>query len=76
MGAVISRGGHLCIDLTHIEMSGDEHRHLLHAVEATVVAHLARISANCKVVTISMSANNGQRPLPELPSKPPPPPKP
>jgi len=53
-------GGHLCIDLTNIEMSGDDQQKLLRAVQATVVAHLARQSAMSKVVTISMSPNNGQ----------------
>ena len=55
-------GGHLCIDLTNIEMSGDDQQDLLRAVQATVVAHLARQSAMAKVVTISMSPNNGFRP--------------
>ena len=55
-------GGHLCIDLTNIEMSGDDQQDLLRAVQATVVAHLARQSAMTKVVTISMSPNNGFRP--------------
>ena len=40
-------GGHLCIDLTNIEMSGDDQQDLLRAVQATVVAHLARQSAVC-----------------------------
>ena len=52
-------GGHLCIDLTNIEMSGEEQQDLLRAVQTTVVAHLARQSAVSKVVTISMSPNNG-----------------
>ena len=52
-------GGHLCIDLTNIEMSGEDQQKLLRAVQATVVAHLARQSAVSKVVTISMSPNNG-----------------
>ena len=58
-------GGHLCIDLTNIEMSGDDQQKLLRAVQATVVAHLARQSAMSKVVTISMSPNNGQEDQPE-----------
>jgi hypothetical protein len=66
-------GGHLCIDLTNIEMSGEEQQDLLRAVQATVVAHLARQSAVSKVVTISMSPNNGQDPQPK--PEPPPPPR-
>jgi hypothetical protein len=66
-------GGHLCIDLTNIEMSADEQQELLRAVQATVVAHLARHSAVAKVVTISMSPNNGQDPQPR--PEPPPPPR-
>jgi hypothetical protein len=58
-------GGHLCIDLTNIEMSGDDQQKLLRAVQATVVAHLARQSAMSKVVTISMSPNNGQEDQPD-----------
>ena len=60
-------GGHLCIDLTNIEMSGSDQQDLLRAVQATVVAHLARQSAMSRVVTISMSPNNGQedRPVPD-----------
>ena len=57
-------GGHLCIDLTSIEMSGEDQQKLLRAVQATVVAHLALQSAVSKVVTISMSPNNGTRPEP------------
>jgi len=73
-------GGHLCIDLTSIEMSGEDQQKLLRAVQATVVAHLALQSAVSKVVTISMSPNNGTeedepRPQPE-PPKPDPSPKP
>ena len=64
--------GHLCIDLSNIEMSGDQQRELLHAVEATVVKHLASVFVQSKVVTISLSPNNGQR---EAPPEPPPPPK-
>jgi len=54
-------GGHLCIDLTNIEMSADDQQDLLAAVQATVVAHLASRSEVAKVVTISMSPNSGQR---------------
>jgi hypothetical protein len=67
-GSMRSRGltgGHLCIDLTNIEMSGEDQQDLLRAVQTTVVAHLARQSAMSKVVTISMSPNNGQDPRPE-----------
>ena len=66
-------GGHLCIDLTNIEMSGDDQQKLLRAVQATVVAHLAGQSAMSKVVTISMSPNNGTdepRPEPDRPPQP------
>jgi len=66
-------GGHLCIDLTSIEMSGEDQQKLLRAVQATVVAHLALQSAVSKVVTISMSPNNGQDPQPK--PEPPPPPR-
>ena len=55
-------GGHLCIDLTNIEMSAEDQQDLLRAVQTTVVAHLARQSAMSKVVTISMSPNNGRGP--------------
>jgi hypothetical protein len=54
-------GGHLCIDLTNIEMSADDQQDLLAAIQATVVAHLASRSEVAKVVTISMSPNNGRR---------------
>jgi hypothetical protein len=53
-------GGHLCIDLTNIEMSADEQQQLLAAVQATVVAHLARHSEATKVVSISLSPTGGQ----------------
>jgi len=61
-------------------MSGEDQQKLLRAVQATVVAHLALQSAVSKVVTISMSPNNGTeedepRPQPE-PPKPDPSPKP
>ena len=59
-------GGHLCIDLTNIEMSADDQQDLLAAIQAAVVAHLARRSEVAKVVTISMSSNNdGTRLQPE-----------
>ena len=38
-------GGHLCIDLSNIEMSDEDQQDLLRAVQTTVVAHLARQSA-------------------------------
>ena len=57
-------GGHLCVDLTNIEMSGEDQQDLLRAVQTTVVSHLARQSIASKVVTISMSPNNGTRPEP------------
>ena len=78
MGAIRLTGGHLCVDLNNIEMTGNEQRELLHAVETTVVAHLAQLATHYKVVTISMAQNNGaDRPAPEPePPKPPPPPTP
>lgn len=53
-------GGHLCIDLTNIEMTGEQQQGLLRAVQATVVGYLAKQSAISRVVTISMAPNNGQ----------------
>jgi len=58
-------GGHLCIDLTNIEMSADDQQDLLAAVQATVMEHLARLSEAANVITISMSASSGQRPQAE-----------
>ncbi|WP_431270032.1 hypothetical protein [Dankookia sp. P2] len=76
-GQVRLSGGHLCIDLTYVQMTGEEQRALLAAVQETVVAHLAMISAASNVVTISMLPdNNGQRPPPPPKPKPVPPPKP
>ena len=69
-------GGHLCIDLTNIEMSDEDQQDLLRAVQTTVVAHLARQSAMSKVVTISMSPNNGRGPRPEPDRSPQPDPSP
>lgn len=76
MGAIVSTVGHLCIDLSHVEMSGDQQQDLLHAVQATVVAHLAKVSSHYKVVTITLGPNNGQRPKPEEPPTPAPTPPP
>ena len=56
-----STGGHLCVDLTNIEMSSDDQQGLLSAIQATVVSYLAERSEAAKVVTISLSPNNGQR---------------
>lgn len=53
-------GGHLCIDLTNIEMSSDEQQRLLSAVQATVVAHLAQRSEATKVISISLSPTGPQ----------------
>ena len=58
-------GGHLCIDLTNIEMSADDQQALLEAVQATVMEHLARQSEAASVITISMSASSAQRPQAE-----------
>lgn len=55
-------GGHLCIDLTNIEMSADDQQALLAAVQATVVAHLARHDEQAKVVTISLAPNGPAAP--------------
>ena len=75
MGAIVSAVGHLCIDLSHVEMSGDQQQDLLHAVQATVVGHLAKVASQYKVVTITLGPNNGQRPKPEeAPPAPTPPP--
>ncbi|MBY0332531.1 MAG: hypothetical protein K2X49_17895 [Acetobacteraceae bacterium] len=79
MGAIRTAGGHLCIDLTKVQMTGEERRDLLDAIQETVVSHLARISARANVVTISMLPdNNGERerPKPPPPPTPPPPPRP
>jgi hypothetical protein len=69
-------GGHLCIDLSNIEMSDEDQQDLLRAVQTTVVAHLARQSASAKVITITMSPNNGTRPTPEPDRNPQPDPSP
>jgi hypothetical protein len=55
-------GGHLCIDLTNIEMTTDDQQALLAAVQETVVAHLARHSEPAKVVTISLAPNGPPAP--------------
>ena len=57
-------GGQLCIDLANLEMSAEQQQELLLAVQTTVVKHLASRSA-IKVVAISMSPNNGYKPLDE-----------
>jgi hypothetical protein len=79
IGLSADRG--LNIDLTKVEMSGDDQQTLLRALQTTVVAQLARQSAMSKVVTISLSPNNGTKPKPEPSPKPgepapTPPPKP
>ncbi len=65
MGAITSSGGHLCIDLNHVELTGDQQRELLQGVERVVVEHLARFNAGAKIVTITHSPNNGAAPKPE-----------
>lgn len=77
MGEIVSAVGHLCIDLSHVELSGNDQQALLEAVQRTVIAHLARVASNYKVITISLSPNNGQRqkpiedpPAPDQPSEP------
>ena len=57
-------GGQLCIDLANLEMSAEQQQELLLAVQTTVVRHLASRSAT-KVVAITMSPNNGYKPLDE-----------
>jgi len=56
-------GGQLCIDLANLEMSAEQQQELLLAVQTTVVKHLA--SRSTKVVAISLSPNNGYKPLDE-----------
>jgi hypothetical protein len=56
-------GGQLCIDLANLEMSAEQQQELLLAVQTTVVKHLA--SRSTKVVAITMSPNNGYKPLDE-----------
>ena len=78
MGAIASPVGHLCIDLSHVEMTGDQQQALLRTVQAAVIGHLAQIASHYKVITISLSPNNGMRPEPaekpaEKPPAPPPP---
>ena len=55
-----STGGHLCVDLTNITMSPEDQQGLLSAIQETVVSYLAERSEAAKVVTISLSPNNGQ----------------
>ena len=62
MGAIVSRVGHLCIDLSNVEMSGDDQQALLAAVQATVVTHLAKVAPQHKVVTITLGPNTGNQP--------------
>lgn len=57
-------GGQLCIDLANLEMSAEQQQELLLAVQTTVIRHLASRSAT-KVVAITMSPNNGYKPLDE-----------
>lgn len=64
MGDIVFTGGHLCIDLNNIQMSGDQQRELLRAVEQVVITHLAKVAKEAKVVTITMAANNGAAPRP------------
>jgi hypothetical protein len=54
-------GGHLCVDLTNIEMTPDDQQALLAAIQATVMEYLAQRSEAANVITISMSASSGQR---------------
>jgi hypothetical protein len=57
-------GGQLCIDLANLEMSAEQQQELLLAVQTTVVKHLASRAAT-KIVAITMSPNNGYKPLDE-----------
>lgn len=66
MGAKVEfAGGQLCIDLANLEMSAEQQQDLLLAVQATVIGHLASRPAATKVVAITMSPNNGYKPLDE-----------
>ena len=76
MGAIVSNAGHLHIDLSHVELSGNAQQALLRAVQATVVTQLAHAASHVKVVTISLSQNNGQERPEEAPAPPPAPPPP
>lgn len=76
MGNIVSTVGHLHIDLSHVQLSGNAQRTLLQAVQATVVTHLAQAASHVKVVTISLSQNNGAERPEEAPAPPPPAPPP
>jgi len=67
MGAIVSAVGHLHIDLSHVQLSGNDQQTLLRAVQATVVTHLAQAASHFKVVTISLSQNNGAQPTQDFP---------
>jgi hypothetical protein len=58
-------GGQLCIDLANLELSAEQQQDLLLAVQATVIKHLASRPAATKVVAITLSPNNGHKPLDE-----------
>ncbi|MBK1659380.1 hypothetical protein [Paracraurococcus ruber] len=71
MGFRARGGGHLCIDLAYVQLTGAEQRALLRSVQETVVAHLAKISRTSGLVTISLlPEGNGAG------DEPPPPPEP
>lgn len=68
MGQIVSSVGHLCIDLGHVELSGHDQQGLLRTVQAAVVTYLADLAASHKVITISLSQNNGNQPTQESPA--------
>ena len=50
-----SPAGHLCIDLSQVNMTGHQQRDLLRRIETTVVDYLAAISSQANVVSITLS---------------------
>jgi len=67
MGQIVSSVGHLCIDLGHVELSGHDQQGLLRTVQAAVVNYLADLASQHKVITISLSQNNGAQPTQDFP---------
>ena len=67
MGSLVSGVGHLCIDLGHVELSGHDQQGLLRTVQDAVVTYLADLASPHKVITISLSQNNGAQPTQESP---------
>lgn len=54
-------GGHLCLDLSEVELPGPAQQELLGAAQEAVVTQLAQLASGYKVVAISMSPNNGTK---------------